>query len=108
MNFRIITKNSAADPEKGFLTKSISKPYGRETAMPTSWELRINSDFCIKDEADMIGFVISSHGQFGTVHQDGRRDEGLCIAFSCGLTSPVDVLLKENIVKIKNPLLQIL
>ena len=49
----------------------------------------------------MIGFVISSHGQFGTVHQDGRRDEGLCIVFSCGLTSPIDVLLKEYIVKIE-------
>ena len=56
--------------------------------------------FGIKDEADMIGFVISSHGQFGTVHQDGRRDEGLSIVFSCGLTSPIDVLLKEYIVKI--------
>ena len=49
----------------------------------------------------MIGFVISSHGQFGTVHPDGRRNEGLCIVFSCGLTSPIDVLLKEYIVKIK-------
>ena len=27
-------KNHAADPEKGFLTKSISKPYGHATAMP--------------------------------------------------------------------------
>ena len=26
MNLRIITKNHAADPEIGFLTKSISKP----------------------------------------------------------------------------------
>ena len=39
MNLRIITKNHAADPEKGFLIKSISKPYGRATAMPTAWEL---------------------------------------------------------------------
>ena len=39
MNLRIITKNHAADPEKGFLKKSISKPYGRATAMPTAWEL---------------------------------------------------------------------
>ena len=39
MNLRIITKNHAADPEKGFLTKSISKPYGRATAMPPAWEL---------------------------------------------------------------------
>ena len=38
INLRIITKNHAADPEKGFLTKSISKPYGRATAMPPAWE----------------------------------------------------------------------
>ena len=36
MNLRIITNNHAADPEKGFLTKSISKSYGRATAMPTA------------------------------------------------------------------------
>ena len=40
MNLRIITKNHAADPEIGFLTKSISKPYGRATAMPPAWELK--------------------------------------------------------------------
>ena len=34
MNFRIKTKNHAADPDIGFLTKSISKPFGR--AMPTA------------------------------------------------------------------------
>ena len=39
MNFRIITKNHAADPEIGFLRKSISKPNGCATAMPTAWEL---------------------------------------------------------------------
>ena len=39
MNLRIIAKNHAADPVKGFLTKSISKPNGRSTAMPTAWEL---------------------------------------------------------------------
>ena len=39
MNLRVITKNHAADPEIGFLTKSISKPNGRATAMPTAWEL---------------------------------------------------------------------
>ena len=42
MNLRIITKNHATDPEKGFLTKSISKPYGRATAIPTASELRIS------------------------------------------------------------------
>ena len=41
MNLRIIAKNHVADPEilVGLLTKSISKPYGRATAMPTAWEL---------------------------------------------------------------------
>ena len=37
MNLRIITKNHTADPEIGFLTKWISKSYGRATAMPTVW-----------------------------------------------------------------------
>ena len=45
MNFRIITKNHAADPEIGFLTKSISKPNGRATAMPTAWELNAFYNF---------------------------------------------------------------
>ena len=40
MNLRIITKNHAADPEIGFLTKSISKPYCRATAIPPAWELK--------------------------------------------------------------------
>ena len=40
MNFRIITKNHAADPEIRFLTKSISKPFSRATVMPPAWELR--------------------------------------------------------------------
>ena len=36
INLRIITKNHAADPEKGFLIKSISKQYGGERAMPAA------------------------------------------------------------------------
>ena len=32
-------KNDAADPEIGFLTKSMSMPNGCETLMPTAWEL---------------------------------------------------------------------
>ena len=36
---RIITKNHEADPDIGFLTKSISNPYGRATDMPPAWEL---------------------------------------------------------------------
>ena len=39
MNYGIITKNHAADPEKGFLNKSILRPFGRAAAMPTAWEL---------------------------------------------------------------------
>ena len=39
MNLRTITKNHEADPEIWFITKSISKPYGRATAMPPAWEL---------------------------------------------------------------------
>ena len=38
INLRITTKNLAADPEIGLLTKSISKTYGRATAMPPAWE----------------------------------------------------------------------
>ena len=40
MYLRIIIKNLAADREKGFLEKSISKPFGRAMAMPTAWELK--------------------------------------------------------------------
>ena len=39
MNLSIETKNHSADSGKGFLTKSISKLYGRATAMPPAWEL---------------------------------------------------------------------
>ena len=38
MNLKI-TKNCAADPEKRFLTKSISKLHERATAMPTALKL---------------------------------------------------------------------
>ena len=34
-------KNHAADPEIGFLTKSISTLYGRATAMPPARELKM-------------------------------------------------------------------
>ena len=37
MNLKI-TENRAADPEIGFLTKSILKLHGRATAMPTAFE----------------------------------------------------------------------
>ena len=45
MNLRIITKNHAADPEIGFLTKSISKPNGRATVMPTALDLKTKNSF---------------------------------------------------------------
>ena len=40
INLRIIAKNHAADPGIKFLTKSISKPYGRATAMLPALELK--------------------------------------------------------------------
>ena len=49
MNLRIITKNRAANPEIGFLTESILKPYGRATAMSTAWELK----FILKSYASL-------------------------------------------------------
>ena len=39
INSRIIKKNHARDPEIEFLTKSISKPNGCATVIPTAWEL---------------------------------------------------------------------
>ena len=39
MILRIITKNHAADSEKGFLNKTLLKADGREAAMPIAWEL---------------------------------------------------------------------
>ena len=41
MNLRITTKNNEADPVIGSLRKSISKPNGYATAVPTAWELRL-------------------------------------------------------------------
>ena len=41
MNLRVITNNHEADPEIGFLTKSILKPYDRATTMPPAWELKL-------------------------------------------------------------------
>ena len=39
LNLRIVTKNH--NREIGLLTKSISKPHCRATAMPTAWKLRL-------------------------------------------------------------------
>ena len=38
LNYWIMTKNHIVDPEIGFLTKSILKPYGHTAAMPVVWE----------------------------------------------------------------------
>ena len=45
MKLRIITKNHAADPEIGYITKSISKPYCSAAAMAPAWELMIKLFF---------------------------------------------------------------
>ena len=61
INLRIITKNHAADPEIGFLKKSISKPYGRTTAMPTVWELNA-AKFSVISTVRMFFFLtVLSH-----------------------------------------------
>ena len=39
INLKIVTKNHAGNSEKRFLAKSISKPYGCATALPTAWDL---------------------------------------------------------------------
>ena len=39
MKFKIITKIHEADPEIGFVSKSILKPFGRAKAKPPAWEL---------------------------------------------------------------------
>ena len=49
MNLSIIAQNHAADPEIGFLTKSISKSYGRATAMSPAWELILKRKMKIYD-----------------------------------------------------------
>ena len=36
-----MTKNHAADPEKGCLTKSLLKSNGRSAALPTAWGFKI-------------------------------------------------------------------
>ena len=43
MNLGITTRNHTADPEIGFLAKSISKSNRFATVMPTAWELTIRS-----------------------------------------------------------------
>ena len=45
MNLMIKTKNPVVDPEIGFLTRLISRPFDRETAMPTAWELKSKGRF---------------------------------------------------------------
>ena len=55
MNLKIRTKNHAADPEIGFLTKSISKPYGCAMAMPPAYEFMIVK-YDLIDEGNFFKF----------------------------------------------------
>ena len=57
IDFRIITKNHAADKEIGFLTKSISKLNGYATAMPTAWELKLT--FLLNGEENKYNYKIT-------------------------------------------------
>ena len=54
MNFRIITKNHAADTEKGFLAKSTSPPYGRAKALPPASELNVKKDELIRARRRLV------------------------------------------------------
>ena len=56
MNLTIIAKNHAADPEIGFLAKSISKSNGYATAMPTAWELRFQKNRSSLKKVDLTIF----------------------------------------------------
>ena len=48
IKLRIITKNHAAYSERGFLTKSISKPNGRVIAMPAVLKLSFSYVFVFR------------------------------------------------------------
>ena len=61
MNLRIITKRFAADPEIGFLTKSISKANGYGTAMPPAWELIVYQYFTFALQDGIFDHFRSSH-----------------------------------------------
>ena len=66
MNLRIIAKNLAADPEIGFLTKSILKPFGRATALPTAWKLKMLILNFLRVGREKSGsFVLRGCGGFG-------------------------------------------
>ena len=69
MNLRIVTENHAADPEIGFLTKSISKPYGRATAMPPAWELRLKN---VLEYQNGSKFVREPNRSFSTILRKTR------------------------------------
>ena len=46
MNLRMITKNHAADPEKGFVAKIDFKAVQPHVAMPQAWELTNEVHVC--------------------------------------------------------------
>jgi len=48
----------------------------------------------VQNGCDMIAFGLSTHGMTGTLQSNGQRVEGLSVLFSCGNTTPVDVLFQ--------------
>ena len=68
MNLRIITKYHAADQEIGFFTKSISKPYGYGTAMPTAWELNLTLDPILSISLDFRNTKFYAHNSAGRIY----------------------------------------
>ena len=59
INLRITTKNHTADPQKGFLTKLISKVHGRAMVMSTARELNKKNLYLIK-----TGYKLMVHRSF--------------------------------------------
>ena len=113
MHLRIITKNHAAYPETGFLTKSISKPYGRATAMPPAWELndrrypKIGDHFFIFKNDFIKIFNKKNYGDSGDLFQAfpwtnlaSIEDswESASVSFSFSTTFWVDLFAKSSLI----------
>ena len=77
MNFRIITKNHAADSKIRFLTKLILTLYGRTATVPNASELRLSLNLLKSIESGTDGFfvIIGAAGGFSAVNE--ALDHGL-------------------------------
>ena len=95
MNLRIITKNHAADPEIGFLEKSISNSNGCAIAIPTAWGLpsdsrRIKYAY-FSDQIEIMQKLLSSELKLQT----------LTMFFLVNAKSQINFLLRIKLAKIE-------